>query len=438
MIAVPSSTAPATASSTAPPTVPATVPASASASALSGEPRLGTAPRLALEGVRVLDFSRVLAGPLCGALLADMGADVIKIEDTGKGDESRTWQPQQKGESAAYVVNNRNKRGMTLNLKSPEGVALVKRLATDADVVIENFRTGTMDEFGIGYDVLAAINPRLIYCSITAFGTNGPLAHEGGYEALMQAFSGVMSVTGEADGAPVRSISFTDLATGSLCAFGIVNAILQRQTTGRGQRIDAALLDTAVAMLNYHAQTYLMTGQVPQPMGSAHPALAPYRNFRCADGHWVFVAGANDGLTRKLMSALGLEWTSDDPRFATNAERVRNRAEIDQLVGDAIGCFKRDELLTKFRQHAFPSSPVNAIDESLNHPQTIAREMTWTMDHPALGEIPVVRLPLSFSAMQPRVRRHSPRLGEHTNEVLSELGLASFEIETLRAHGVVK
>ena len=397
-----------------------------------------SASPLALEGIRVLDFSRVLAGPFCGALLGDMGADVVKIEDTGKGDESRTWQPQQQGESPAYVVNNRNKRGIALNLKSPDGVALVKRLAAGADVLIENFRTGTMDDFGLGYDVLASINPRLIYCSITAFGTNGPLAREGGYEALMQAFSGVMSITGEAGGAPVRSISFTDLATGSLCAFGIVNAILQRQTTGRGQRVDAALLDTAVAMLNYHAETYLMTGQVPQPMGSAHPSLAPYRNFRCADGHWVFVAGANDGLTRKLMNALDLQWTSDDLRFATNVARVHNRAEIDQLVGDAIARYPRAELLAKFRQHAFPSAPVNAIDEALEHPQTRAREMTWTMDHPALGDVPVVRLPLSFSAMQPGVRRHAPRLGEHTSDVLSELGLASGEIEALRANGVVR
>ena len=396
------------------------------------------ASTLALDGIRVLDFSRVLAGPFCGALLADMGADVVKIEDTGKGDESRTWQPQRDGESPAYVVNNRNKRGIALNLKSPDGVALVRRMAAGADVLIENFRTGTMDDFGLGYDVLAAINPRLVYCSITAFGTNGPLAREGGYEALMQAFSGVMSITGEADGAPVRSISFTDLATGSLCAFGIVNAILQRQTTGRGQRVDAALLDTAVAMLNYHAETYLMTGKVPQPMGSAHPALAPYRNFRCADGHWVFVAGANDGLTRKLMRALDLQWTSDDPRFATNVERVRNRVEIDQLVGDSIARYPRDELLMKFRQHEFPSAPVNAIDEALDHPQTRAREMTWTMDHPTLGDVPVVRLPLSFSAMQPGIRRHAPRHGEHTNDVLSELGLATGEIEALRANGVVR
>ena len=405
----------------------------------AGLSTIPVAQNLALDGIRVLDFSRVLAGPFCGALLADMGADVIKIEDPLQGDESRTWHPQKQGESAAYVVNNRNKRGIAVNLKTADGVALVKRLVCDADVLVENFRTGTMEAFGLGYDVLAEVNPRLIFSSITAFGRTGPLAEEGGYEALMQAFSGIMSITGEADGPPVRSgVSFIDLATGTMCAFGIVNAILQRQKTGRGQRVDGALLDTAIAMLNYQAETYLMVGEVPKAMGSAHPAIAPYRNYRCADGHWVFVAGANDGLTRKLMQALELEWTSDDPRFATNAERLRNRSEIDQLVGDAIARYDRDALLAKFKAHEFPSSPVNSVAESLDHPQTQARKMVWPMQHPLLGEVPVVRLPISFSNMQPDLRKHSPRLGEHTTEVLAALGMAESEIQSLRANGTVK
>ena len=394
---------------------------------------------LALEGIRVLDLSRVLAGPFCGALLGDMGADVIKIEDTGRGDESRTWQPQKQGESAAYIVNNRNKRGIAVDLKTPEGVALVKRLAADADVLIENFRTGTMDDFGLGYDVLAELNPRLIYCSITAFGLTGPRARDGGYEALMQAFSGIMSITGESEGPPVRSgVSFIDLATGTMCAFGIVNAILARSRTGRGQRVDGALLDTAIAMLNYQAESYLLVGDVPQPMGSAHPAIAPYRNYRCADGHWVFVAGANDGLTRKLMNAIGLGALCDDPRFATNGERVRNRLELDRIVGEAIGRHDRETLLEMFRQAGFPASPVNSVAEALEDPQTKARAMVWQMNHPMLGNVPVVRLPVSFSDMQPAIRRHSPRLGEHTDEVLAKFGISQPEIESLRAKAVVK
>ena len=296
-----------------------------------------------------------------------------------------------------------------------------------------------MEAFGLGYDVLAEVNPRLIYSSITAFGRTGPLAEEGGYEALMQAFSGIMSITGEADGPPVRSgVSFIDLATGTMCAFGIVNAILQRQKTGRGQRVDGALLDTAIAMLNYQAETYLMVGEVPKAMGSAHPAIAPYRNYRCADGHWVFVAGANDGLTRKLMQALDLEWTSDDPRFATNAERLRNRQGLDQLVGDAIAQYDRDALLAKFKAHEFPSSPVNSVAESLDHPQTQVRKMAWPMQHPLLGEVPIVRLPISFSDMQPHIRRHSPRWGEHTVEVLAALGMTGREIESLHVNGTVR
>ncbi|MBK9609026.1 MAG: CoA transferase [Betaproteobacteria bacterium] len=397
------------------------------------------APQLALEGIRVLDFSRVLAGPFCGSLLGDMGADVIKIEDTDRGDESRTWLPQKEGQSAAYLVNNRNKRGIAVNLKTPEGVAIVKQLAADADVLIENFRTGTMDEFGLGFDVLAALNPRLVYCSITAFGRTGPRARDGGYEALMQAFSGIMSITGEADGAPVRSgVSFIDLATGSLCAFGIVNALMSRARSGRGQRVDGALLDTAIGMLNYQAQSYLLTGEVPRPMGSAHPAIAPYRNYRCADGHWVFVAGANDGLTRKLLGALGLAGLCDDPRYATNAERVRNRVELDRMVSEAIARHDRDALLRMFEEAGFPASPVNSVAESLEDPQTRARAVTWPMDHPVLGTVPVVRMPVTFSAMQPAIRRHAPRWGEHTDATLAGLAHSPAAIAALRERKIVR
>jgi crotonobetainyl-CoA:carnitine CoA-transferase CaiB-like acyl-CoA transferase len=237
----------------------------------------------------------------------------------------------------------------------------------------------------------------------------------------------------------VRSgVSFIDLSTGTLCAFGIVNALLQRQQTGRGQRVDGALLDTAIAMLNYHVESCLLTGVVPRRMGSALPALAPYRNFRCADDHWVFVAGANDGLVRKLMKALGLDAVCDDPRFATNAARCQNREEIDRIVAEAIGRHDRDSLLRIFDEADFPCSPVNAVDESLNDPQLQARQMMWQMDHPDLGQVPVVRFPVPFSEMKPALRRHSPRLGEHTAEVLAELGMSAAEIDALRAKEAIK
>ena len=262
-----------------------------------------TSTALSLDGVRILDLSRVLAGPFCGMLLADLGADVIKIEDTGAGDESRTWPPHKDGESAAYLVINRNKRDLTLDLKSPDGVAVLKKLVAGADVLIENFRTGTMESFGLGYDTLSAINPGLIYCSVSAFGRTGPRNDGAGYEALMQAFSGIMSITGEPDGPPVRAgVSFLDLTTGIFSAFGIVNALLYRAKTGLGQRVDGSLLETAVTLLNYHAEGYLLTGAVPKPLGSAHPSLSPYRTFRCRDGRsW---------------------WgRSTSPRYATSASR---------------------------------------------------------------------------------------------------------------------
>ncbi|HEV8615819.1 MAG TPA: CoA transferase, partial [Methylomirabilota bacterium] len=285
-----------------------------------------TPPALSLDGVRVIDLSRVLAGPFCGALLGDLGADVIKVEDPETGDESRTWPPHKDGEAAGYLVNNRNKRGIAVNLKAEAGVDVVRRLAQSADVLIENFRTGTMEAFGLGYDPLAALNPRLVYCSVSAFGRTGPRAASAGYEALMQAFSGIMSITGEPGGAPVRcGVSFLDLTTGILSAFGIVNALLLRARTGVGQRVDASLLETAVGLLNFQAEGYLLAGTVPKALGSAHPSLSPYRNFRCRDDQWVFIAGANDRLFKRLAGALDLGAMAEDPRFATNVARVKHR-----------------------------------------------------------------------------------------------------------------
>ena len=397
------------------------------------------APQLALAGVRVLDLSRVLAGPFCGALLGDMGADVMKIEDTAQGDESRGWLPQKMGQSAAYLVNNRNKRGIAVNLKKPEGVEIIKRLVADADVLIENFRTGTMEAFGLGYDVLAELNPRLIYCSVSAFGRTGPRAQEGGYEALMQAFSGIMSSTGEADGAPVRSgVSFLDITTGVLCAFGIVSALAYRARTGLGQRVDGSLFGTAMSVLNFQAEGYLLSGVVPRRMGSAHPAIAPYRNFECADGQWIFIAGANDRLTRRLMTALGLAWVCDDARFLTNADRVRNREEVERIVAEAIALHDRDELLVLFKEAKFPAAPVNTVAQALADPQVEAKGLVWQMEHPRLGSVPVVGFPIDFSAMQTSLRRHAPEWGEHTDETLAELGFSPAEVAALRAGNVVK
>jgi crotonobetainyl-CoA:carnitine CoA-transferase CaiB-like acyl-CoA transferase len=394
--------------------------------------------RLALEGIRVVDLSRVLAGPFCCALLGDMGADVIKIEDTASGDESRTWPPHKDGESAGFIVNNRNKRGIAVDLKTPEGVELVKRLVSRADVLVENFRTGTMEQFGLGYETLAALNPQLVYCSVSAFGRTGPRAHEAGYEALMQAFSGIMSITGEPDGPPVRcGVSFLDLTTGILCAFGVVNALLLRAHSGQGVRVDGSLLETALGLLNFQAEGNLLTGSIPRALGSAHPSLSPYRNFRCRDGQWIFIAGANDRLFRRLVTALGRPALAEEPRFATNVERVKHRTELESTLGEAIGKHDRAPLIELLHAHDVPATPVNTVPQVLQDEQTQARGIVQRVRHPRLGDIPIVSIPLTFAGMRPPVRRPAPARGEHTEAVLTEYGYSPADIATLRDKKVI-
>jgi crotonobetainyl-CoA:carnitine CoA-transferase CaiB-like acyl-CoA transferase len=393
---------------------------------------------LALDGIRVIDLSRVIAGPWCGALLADLGADVIKVEDTGAGDESRTWPPHRDGESAAYLLFNRNKRSMTLDLKAPDGVDVIKALVRTADVLIENFRTGTMESFGLGYDVLAEINPRLIYCSVSAFGRTGPRKDSPGYEALMQAFSGIMSITGEPDGQPVRSaVSFLDLTTGILCTLGVSAAVIQREKTGLGQRVDGSLLETAVSLLAYHAEGYLLAGTVPRPLGSGHPSLSPYRNFRCGDGQWVFIAAANDRFWQKLARAVGLAELATDPRFARNLERVKHRAELEAILEKTIAGYEREPLLELLEAADVPATPVNTVAQVMSDAQTLERGIVQRAQHPRLGDIPVIGTPLRFSRMAPGVRSAAPQRGEHTESILAEHGYPAARIQELRDKKVI-
>jgi crotonobetainyl-CoA:carnitine CoA-transferase CaiB-like acyl-CoA transferase len=393
---------------------------------------------LILKGIRVIDLSRVLAGPFCGAILGDMGAEVIKVEDTKTGDELRTWPPHKEGVSPGFLVNNRNKRGIAVNMKAPEGVEIIRRLAADADVLIENFRTGAMEVFGLGYEKLAAMNPKLIYCSVSAFGRTGPRAQEAGYEALMQAFTGIMSITGEPDGPPVRcGVSVLDLMTGTLCALGVVCALYQRSRTGLGQRIDGSLLASAVALMNFQAEGYLLAGVVPRALGSGAPGTSPYRNFRCADNQWVFIAGANDNLWKRLAGAIGLGSLAEDPRYATNMERVKNRVELEKIVQEAIGRFDRGPLLKILEEAGVPATPVNRVDQALEDTQVKAQNMIWEIDLPRLGKTPLVGFPLAFSRMQPRIRRNAPRQGEHTDEILGDCGYSAGEIAQLREKKVI-
>ena len=327
---------------------------------------------------------------------------------------------------------------MTLDLKAPEGVAILKRMVASADVLVENFRTGTMESFGLGYDELAAINPRLVYCSVSAFGRTGPRKDGAGYEALMQAFSGIMSITGEPGGPPVRAgVSFLDLTTGIFCAFGIVNALLHRVSTGLGQRVDASLLETAVTLLNYHAEGYLLTGAQPKALGSSHPSLSPYRTFKCRDGQWVFIAGANDRFWQRLAPALGLGHMASDPRFAVNIERVKNRRELEEALETAIAKHDREPLLKVLEEAGVPATPVNTVAQVMEDPQTAARGMIQRVVHPRLGEIPVVGTPVKFSRMKAGVRTPAPQQGEHTDQVLAEFGYSPSDIAALRAKKVV-
>jgi len=386
-----------------------------------------------LDGVKVLDLSRVLSGPFCGALLGDMGADVIKIEDLDGGDETRMWPPRKGVDSAAFLVCNRNKRGMTLDLTTLSGQEIFIKLVKNSDVVLENYRSGVMEKFDLGYERLNQVNPRLVYCGISAFGRFGPLANTAGYEAVLQAWGGVMSMTGEFGRDPVRcGLSFIDLSTGIMAGFAIMNALLLRATTGLGQKVECSLLQTNLALLNYHAQAYLMDGTVNQAIGSSHPSLVPYRNYKCNDNNFVFIGGANQRFWPKLCKVLGLEDLIKDQRFVTNLEREKNRIHLDQLIGDAVAIFTSKDLLQLLSENGVPSAPVNTLDKFLNQPQLDSGRMIEEINHPRLGPTKIIGVPLTALDMDIGVRMAAPDYSEHTVAILKELGYFTADIAKLR------
>jgi len=390
-----------------------------------------------LAGVTVLDLSRVLAGPFCAMLLADMGAEVLKIEEPGGGDESRTWPPFREGEGSGYLSMNRNKRNMTLNLKTPTAQEILKQLAARADVLIENFRTGTMEAFGLGYEVLKEINPRLVYCAVSVFGRSGPLKDRIGYEALMQAHSGVMSITGEPDGPPLRcGVSFLDLGTGLMAAYGVMNALFHRERTGQGQLVEVSLFETALAFLSYHAVGYLMTGAIPERQGSAHPSLVPYQVFQTQDGE-MFIAGANQRLWTRLCQALQREDLLQDPRFGTQAERVHHRHTLIPMLQAEALQYTTATLVAILEEAGVPCAPVNTLDKVLRDPQTAAREMVREVPHPRIPDLQLLGLPIKLSDTPGDIRRPPPLMGQHTEEVLKDLGYSDADIRSLRERKVV-
>ena len=391
----------------------------------------------ALDGIKVVDLSRTLAGPFCTMMLGDMGADVIKIEVPTRGDESRSWGPFWNGFSGQFASFNRNKRSITLNLKEKRAVDICLKLASGADVMIESFRTGGAEKLGVGYEEVRRVNPRIVYCSISGFGRTGPMAHKPGYDLIIQAYSGIMSTTGEADGPPVRTgFSMVDLFSGMMAYGSILTALMAREKTGRGQFVEASLLEGQIATMSYHAVGYLASGLVPGRMGSAHPALCPYQAFSSSTGFFI-LGCANDGLWRRLCPAIGREDLTEDPRFRTNTNRAQNRGELIPLLNEHFKTRTSAEWLQIITDAGVPCGPINSVADVVNDPQVAARNMLVSIPHPLVPDLKVPASPLKLTDTPPTVRRYPPTLGEHNQEVLAELGYSEGDMAGLKAEGVL-
>ena len=393
----------------------------------------------ALRDLLVLDLTRILSGPFATMTLADLGADVVKVEQPGQGDDTRQWGPPFQGDEAAYFLSvNRNKRSLAVDLKSPAGLAAVRRLALTADVLVENFRPGTAARLGLGYEELSTENPGLVYASISGFGQTGPDSQRAGYDAIAQARSGIMSVTGEADGPPVRvGVSSADLVAGMWATIGILAALHEKQRSGRGQWVDISLLDGSVSWLTYVASGYFAGGEIPRRYGSAHPTIAPYQAFATADG-FVMVAVGNDGLWRRFAAALERDDLAADERFATNPSRVLHRNTLIPLIEAAMLLRTTHEWVSVLDEAGVPVGPIQTVDQALSDPQVIARGMVAELEHPTEGPIRIVGSPIRLTRTPTSVRMAPPLLGQHTDDILRELGLSGQEIASMRESGAVR
>jgi formyl-CoA transferase len=394
---------------------------------------------LPLEQIKVLDLSRVLAGPYCTMLLGDLGAQIIKIERPGHGDDTRQWGPPfVGGESAYFLCCNRNKKSVTLDLKSEPGRAIATALAARCDVLVENFLPGSLDDLGLGYETLKAVNPRLVYCSITGFGQDGPYRDLPGYDLLIQALGGVMSITGEPEGAPMKvGVAIADINAGLFAANAILAALVARATRDVGERIDIALFDATVAWLANVGEGYLVTGDVPQRYGNAHPSIVPYQAFRGADEYFVVAIG-NDGQWERFCLAIERPDFAVHPRFRTNPLRVENRAVLVPLLEQILATRSAADWLARFASAGVPSGPVNTIDRVFDDPQVRARHMLLEVDHAGAGRLRLAGSPLKLASMAEVAHAPPPMLGQHTDEVLSrELGYDGAKIDALRAAGAI-
>ncbi|MCH6468611.1 CaiB/BaiF CoA transferase family protein [Sinomonas terrae] len=392
-----------------------------------------------LRDLLVLDLSRILSGPFATMTLADLGADVIKVEQPGQGDDTRHWGPPFQGGQAAYFLSvNRNKRSLAVDLKTPEGLAAVRRLALKADVIVENFRPGTAARLGLGYEELSAANPGLVYASISGYGQTGPESGRAGYDAIAQARSGIMSVTGETDGPPVRvGVSSADLVAGTWAVIGILAALHEKTRTGQGQWVDISLLDGSVSWLTYVASGFFASGETPRRYGSAHPTIAPYQAFPTSDG-FVMIAVGNDSLWRKFAAAVGRPELADDARFATNPSRVAHRGELIPLLERELQRATTADWVARLDAAGVPVGPIQTVDQALADPQVLARGMVAEVEHPEAGTLKVVNCPVRLTRTPASVRMPPPLLGQHSDEILTGAGLSPSDIGRLHAQGAVQ
>jgi len=399
-----------------------------------------------LEGLCILDLTRALAGPYCTMMLGDLGADVIKVERPGRGDESRGWGPPfvgepygpYPGESAYFFAANRNKRSVTVNFKSPEGQKIVQGLARVSDVLVENFRTGVLEKMGLGYESLHGLNPRLVYCSVSGYGRTGPYAERPGYDFIIQAEGGMMGIIGPEDGPPYRvGVPIIDITSGMFAASAILAALRARDQTGEGQLIDISLFDTSVGLLTNVACNYLVGGAEPRRLGNAHPSITPYEAFPARD-RWFALAAANDGQWATLCATIGRPDLKDDPRFTTNPERVANRSALLEVLNEILCTRDADEWLADLREAGLPCGPINAVPDVFAHPQAQARDLAMEAQHPTAGAVRLPGFPYKLSSTPATVRLPPPLLGQHTDEVLTELlGYSSEDVMALRERGAV-
>ena len=392
----------------------------------------------ALDGITVLDLTRVLSGPYCTMMLADMGARVIKVEQPGKGDDTRAWGPPfVKGESAYFLSINRNKESLTLNLKHPDGRRIVDELIGRADVLVENFRPGTLDRMGLGYAEVSARRPDLVYCSISGFGQTGPRRREPGYDAVMQGEGGLMSITGSNDGPGYRlGVAIADIVSGMFSAYGVAVALLARHRTGHGQLVDVGMLDSVAALLTYQAGIYFATETAPPRLGNRHPTIVPYETLEAADGELVVAVG-NDQLWQTFCQVLALDTLADDPRFQTNKDRVAAHDELRPLLVERLRTRPAAEWLAQLKEAGVPCGAVRDLDQLFTDPQIIERAMVVALEHPIAGVIRQLGVPIKLGATPGGVRTSPPVLGQHTDAILRELGLKEAEIEQFKADGVV-